>query len=107
MNFLISFVLITFKIVLGLGLDVNSNRFKFYQYNGNQNFKFTSNFESMHLLKSYETNHQSFSIIKCLSLSLKTSSIKAITYEVTNDSTIGCKLFSPPIIEFTDFIFYF
>ena len=47
-------------------------------------------------------NGQTFSILKCLSLSLKNSSIIAITYEVKNDSTIECKLYSPSVIEFTD-----
>ena len=102
MNFLISLLFITFKIATVIGLNSNSIRFKLYQYDGSQNFKFTPNFESMFLSESHKTNLQTFSILKCLSLSLKNSSIKAITYEVNNDSTIECKLYSPSVIEFTD-----
>ena len=104
MNILISFGLITFKIAVVIGLNSNSMRFKLFSFNGSQNFKFTSNFESMFLSESYRSNRQTFSILKCLSLSLKNSSIKAITYQVNNDSTIDCKSYSPSIIEFTDII---
>ena len=102
MNFLISLLLITFEIAAVFGLNSNSMRFKLFQYDGSQNFKFTSNFESMHLLKSYKINRQPFRFVKSLSPSLKNSSIKAITYEVKNDLTIECKLYSPSVIEFTD-----
>ena len=101
MNFLISLLLITFKIAAVFGQNVNSKIFSLYPNNG-QNFKFSSNFESMFLSESHKTNHQTFSIVKCLSLSLKNSSIIAITYEVKNDSTIECKLYSPSVIEFSD-----
>ena len=103
MNFLISFVLITIKIVFCLSSYLPSVMYTLYQHNV-QNYKFTQNFESMHLLKSYKTNRKTFSVVECLSLSLKNSSIKAITYEVNNDSMIDCKLYSPSVIEFSDLI---
>ena len=102
MNFLIIFLLFTLKIAFVFGL--NSMRFKLFQYEGSQNFKFTSNFESMHLLKSYKINRKTLSLEKCLTTNLENSSIKAITYQVNNDSTIECKLYSPSVIEFTDLI---
>ena len=102
MNFLISLLLITFEMAAVFGLNSISMRFKLFQYDGSQNFKFSSNFESMFLSESHKTNRQTFSILKCLSLSLKNSSIKAITYDVKNDSTFECKLYSPSVIEFTD-----
>ena len=104
MNFLISFVLISVEIALGLCLNVNSIKFKLYKFNGCQSVKFTPNFESMFLSESFRSNCQTFSILKCLSLSLKNSSIKAITYQVNDDSTIDCKSYSIPIIELTDLI---
>ena len=101
MKFLIIFLLISVEIGLGLCLNVNSKKYKLFKFDG-KSFEFTSNFESMHLLKSYKANRQTFSIVTCLSLNHLNSSIKAITYEVVNDSTISFKSFSPPIIEFTD-----
>ena len=73
-----------------------------YQDDVNQNFKFTPYFESLHLAELLKTNSQTFSLVKCLSLNFKNSSIKAIYYEVNNDSTTDCKLYSPPIIKYSD-----
>ena len=58
-------------------------RFKLYEYDGSLNFKFTPSFESMHLLKSYKTNRQTFSIVECLSTNLENSSIKAVISNIT------------------------
>ena len=101
MDFLISFVIISFKIAFGLGLNMTSAMFTL-QYRDNLSFKFTPNFESMHLFESYKTNRQTFSIVECLSFSFKNSSIKAITYEANNDSTIDCKLYSTSTIKYLD-----
>ena len=104
MNFLISFVLINFKIAFGLDLNLTSVVYTLFQYRDNLSFKFTPYFESMHLLDSYKINRQTFSIVECLSLSFRNSSIKAITYEVKNDSTIVCKSYSTSIIKYSDLI---
>ena len=102
MNFLLSFLLISVEIALGLSSNVNSIKFKLYKFNGCQSVKFTPYFESMHFLDSYKINRPKFSIVECTSLSFRNSSIKAITYEVKNDSTIECKLYPIPIIELID-----
>ena len=104
MKFLTSFVVITFKIALGLSLNLTSVMYTLYQYNENLTFKFSPNFESLHLLESFKKNRETFSIVECLLLSFKNSSIKAITYELNNESTIDCKLYSALVIKYSDLI---
>ena len=98
MHIFTSIMLFTFEILFGLSSNMRSVIYSLFQNNGSENFQFTSNFESMHLAESYKA----FSLVKCLSLSLKNSSIKAITYEVSNDSTIYCKFYSPLVIKYSD-----
>ena len=102
MNILISFVLINFQIVIGLSSYIPSVIYTQYQDDVNQNFKFTPYFESLHLAELLKTNSQTFSLVKCLSLNFKNSSIKAIYYEVNNDSTIDCKLYSTSTVKYSD-----
>ena len=104
MNFLISFVFINFKIAFGLGLNLTSVMYTLHQYRDNLSFKFTPNFEKMHLFESNKVNRPKFSIVECLSLTYTNIAIGAITYELNNDSTIDCRSYSTSIIKYSDLI---
>ena len=97
-------VLITYSMTFWLGLNSDSLIFNLYRIYKNQGVKFTFNFESLHLLQWYKTRNQKFSIVECISLGWKNRTTKAIYYELNDDLTIDCKLYTALEIAFNDLL---
>jgi hypothetical protein len=94
-----------YNIALCLSLNLNSAMFKLYSYNNSKALKFNVSFERSYLLGSYKTYDKSFNLYRCILFSTqKSSSTKAIAYEVNNDSKIACRSYSSLNVESTDIL---
>ena len=97
----IQLVIFAISVASSLCQNFNSEIYTLYQNNGSQRFQFITNFESMYLV-SHKHNHQTFGIIDCLLSGFKNISTIAITYQINDDSTNDCKVYSPPFITYKD-----
>ena len=93
-----------FLQMVSLGLNTDSNNYKLHKNNGSSNFKFSSRFESSHLLDSYSNTLSKFSPAECIFRLSQKNLVVAISYEINDNSTIYCKSYSSLTFLSTDIL---